>query len=74
MCECYLRSVPSVDLNNVTSENLIDCCNHRLSESEYNRILQEFGVTDEYGNTLQHDIMAACGMWMLQSGPSIKRD
>ena len=28
--ECYLRSTPSVDLDEVTSDNPIDCCKHKL--------------------------------------------
>ena len=31
--ECYLRSEPSVDLNNVTSDNPVNCSKHRLSIS-----------------------------------------
>ena len=44
--ECYLRSEPSVDLNNVTSGNPVNCSKHRLSTDEYKRILVEYGVTD----------------------------
>ena len=71
MRECYLRSTPSVDLDEVTSENPIDCCKHRLSEQEYERILQEFGVTDADGSTIDHDRLMACNMWTLGSGPSL---
>jgi len=69
--ECYLRSEPSVDLNDVTSDNPIDCCKHKLSQQEYEKILQEFGITDEQGNTIDHDRIVACNMWMLGSGPSL---
>lgn len=61
--ECYLRSEPSVDLNEVTEENPVNCCEHRLAISEYERICREFDVKDEYD--------AACGMWMIQSGPQL---
>lgn len=66
--ECYLRSTPSVDLNNVTSDNPIDCCKHTLSVSEYEKILSEFDVQP---NT---DTYCACNMWLLQSGPNLTRN
>ncbi len=66
--ECYLRSVPSIDLDEVSPENPIDCRDYKLKESEYNRILSEFGI--ESGT----DLMVACGIWLVQSGPSIIRD
>ena len=72
--ECYLRSTPSVDLDEVTSDNPVDCCKHRLSEQDYEAILREYGVTDEKGNTLNHDYILACNMWMLQSGPQLYND
>lgn len=72
--ECYLRSTPSVDLDALTSEQFIDCCKHKLSEREYETILQEFGITNEQGETLDHDRLVACNMWMLGSGPSLYKD
>lgn len=71
MRECYLRSTPSVDLDEVTSDNPIDSCAHKLSTDEYNKILTEFGITDEHGNTIDHDRLVACNMWVLDSGPSL---
>lgn len=65
--ECYLRSTPSVDLDTVTSDNPIDCCQYRLSVDEYDKILDEFEVKGD------DDKMVACNMWMLQSGPSLYR-
>lgn len=73
MRECYLRSEPSVDLEQVTSDNPIDCCAHKLSVPEYEKILQEFGITDEQGNTIDEDRLLACNMWALNSGPSLYR-
>lgn len=72
--ECYLRSTPSVDLDEVTSDNPIDCCKHKLSEREYETILQEFGITNEQGETLDHDRLVGCNMWMIGSGPSLYKD
>ena len=72
--ECYLRSTPSVNLDEVTSDNPIDCCKHKLSEPEYEKILQEFGITNEQGETLDHDRLVDCNMWMLGSGPSLYKD
>lgn len=66
--ECYLRSVPSVDLNNVTSENPVDCCKHKLLESEYEKILKEFNPEDN------PDITVGCTIWMIQSGPQLVRE
>jgi len=71
MRECYLRSTPSVDLDEVTSENPVNCSDHRLAVSEYNKILREFGVTDEHDQAISRDRMLACNMWCLQSGPQL---
>ncbi len=65
--ECYLRSIPSVDLNDVTSDNHINCSDHKLAVSVYEDILREFDVE---GND---DLTTACNMWMLQSGPQLFR-
>ena len=61
--QCYLRSVPSVDL--ATTEGTVDCTAHKLLQSEYEKLLKEFGVepyTDE---------MLACSMFMLRQGPKL---
>lgn len=69
--ECYLRSEPSVDLDNVTSDNPIDCCKHRLSTENYHAICVDYELEDADGKTLDHEILCACNMWMLQSGPQL---
>lgn len=71
--ECYLRSTPSVDLNNVTSDNPVNCCDHRLSVEVYKRILVKFGVTDENEKPIDpnSNLLVGCNMWMLQSGPQL---
>lgn len=71
--ECYLRSEPSVDLNNVTSDNPVNCSKHRLSTDEYKRILVEYGVADENENPIDgnREWLIGCNMWMLQSGPQL---
>lgn len=66
--ECYLRSVPSVDLDQVTSDNPVNCSKHTLAYSEYDKILEEFGVNQD------HNLQLACNMWMLQSGPLLVDD
>jgi len=71
MRECYLRSEPSVDLDEVTSEHPIDCCAHKLSTIEYDNILREFGVIDEHGEAIDHERLGACNMWELGMGPSL---
>ena len=69
--ECYLRSEPSVDLNNVTSDNPIKCSDHRLSVENYHAICVDYGLEDKDGNTLDHDRLCGCNMWMLKSGPQL---
>ena len=64
--ECYLKSTPSVDLDEVTKENPIDCCKYTLKMSDYNDILKEYCKTDNEE--------FACNIWMLQSGPQLKED
>ena len=71
MRECYLRSTPSVDLDEVTSEHPINCCAHKLSTDEYNKILTEFGITDENGKAIDQERLTACNMWELGMGPSL---
>lgn len=69
--ECYLRSEPSVDLDDLTSENPIKCSDHRLSLGNYHAICVDYGLEDKDGNTLDHDRLCWCNMWMLQSGPQL---
>lgn len=61
--QCYLRSVPSVDL--ATTERPVDCTAYKLLQSEYEKILKEFGVEP---NT--HE-MLACNVFMLRQGPKL---
>ena len=69
--ECYLRSEPSVDLNNVTSDNPVSCSEHRLSLENYHAICVDYGLEDKDGNTLDYDRLCGCNMWMLRSGPQL---
>ena len=66
--EVYLRSEPSVDMNNVTGDKKVNCSDHRLKVSEYNKILDEFHVKEDSNELL------ACNMFMLQSGPQLVDD
>jgi hypothetical protein len=66
--ELYLRSEPSVDLDTAES---INCTEHKLSTVEYEKILQEFGVTDEQGEAIDHERLIGCNMWVLNQGPSL---
>lgn len=65
MREVYLAATPSIDIE-ATNET-IDCRNHKIKMSDYERILAEFseGITDRvmWGN-----------MWMLSSGPKLVED
>lgn len=69
--ECYLRSVPSVDLDKVTSDKPVNCSEHTLEECELNAILRECGVLDERGEAMDDRLYTACLMWVVQSGPCI---
>ena len=69
--ECYLRSEPSVNLDDVTSDNPIKCSDHRLSVENYHAICVDYGLEDADGNTLNHDRLCGCNMWMLMSGPQL---
>ena len=64
--QCYLRAEPSVDLNDVTKDNPINCDKHKLKCSVYDEIIKEFCKTkdEEY----------ACNIWELQSGPKLDDD
>ena len=70
MRECYLRSAPSIDLDLVSGkeDDKVDCTKHTLKMSDYDKILEEFGVIEDEGYLL------ACNMWMLQSGPQLEND
>lgn len=61
--ECYLRSIPSVDLNDVTSDNPVNCSKHKLSLGEYEKILSEYNPNND------DNVRLACNLWMIQSGP-----
>lgn len=62
--ECYLKSIPSVDLEKVKEK--VDCRNHKLSISIYEEIL------DKYAKTLDEKFSA--NMWCLCSGPQLVND
>ena len=66
--EVYLRSTPSVDLDNLSAGQQVNCSDHKLQLTEYNKILEEYEVKED------SDEMMACGMFMLQSGPLIIDD
>lgn len=72
--EVYLRSNPSVDLNEISTENPIRPGDYAIKESELNAILCKYGVIDENGNVLNSDINLAVCFWLLNSGPYIMND
>lgn len=61
--EIYLRSVPSVDINTLGEGEQVAPWEHKLRESDFERI------KDEYCET--KDDRMQIGWWMLNSGPSI---
>ena len=68
--ECYLASEPSVDLNDVTSDNPVNCSNHRLSCEKYNELIQACVQAYE-GKESEERVREACNMWCLMSGPKL---
>lgn len=64
--DCYLLAEPSVDLDEVTTDNPIDCCKHTLLCSVYDSLLEEYCENN--------DEQFACNMWLLQSGTQLKED
>ena len=61
--DCYLQAVPSIDLNDVSKDNPIDCCDYHLKTDLYDDILNQYCENDEERKM--------CNMWMLQSGPQL---
>lgn len=59
--ECYLRSVPSVDLEN--TKETIDCTKHELQTSVWEEILNKFAETESE--------KYAASMWCVCSGPKL---
>lgn len=65
--ECYLRSTPSVDLNEVKGEKVIDPCEHTLLLSVFTELVEEFAQGNQ-------DLRTGCYMWCLNQGPQIIND
>lgn len=72
--EVFLRSNPSVDLNEVSAEHPIKPGDYTIMESEYNAILRKYGVIDENGKAIDPDLNMAVGFWLLDQGPHIVND
>ena len=64
---CYLLSTPSVDLDALKENESINCSDHKLEKSTYEKLMKVF-AGDENNKSL------ACNMWMLQSGPTLVED
>lgn len=62
--ECYLRSVPSIDLNDVPDGEQIAPWDHKLDYGEYCALVEEYS---------EGDAGTKCGLnlWCLNSGPTI---
>lgn len=61
--ECYLKSVPSVDLDEVSEENPIKCSDYKLLCSVCDEIQEKYCKTK--------DEIYATNIWLLQSGPQL---
>ena len=72
--EVFLRSNPSVDLNDITDKNPIRPGDYTIKESELNIILRKYGVIDENGIVLNRDLNMAVCFWLLNQGPLIVND
>ena len=72
--EVFLRSNPSVDLNEVSVEHPIKPGDYAIKKSEYDAILRKYGVIDENGIATDPDLNMAVGFWLLNQGPNIVKD
>ena len=59
--ECYLRSVPSVDLEK--EKGTVDCAKHTLLTSVWEEILNKYAKTDNE--------KFSASMWCVCSGPHL---
>lgn len=71
--EVYLRAVPSVDLNEVSEENPVDCNGCAILESEWLRLLNDFDLNDRKDGRdgRRADVRGGVFFWMVNSGPKI---
>lgn len=68
--ECYLQSEPSVDINEVTEDNPIDCCKHKLRRGIYEKLMDK--LTEALRGKHKPSVpRSACNMWCLSSGPQL---
>jgi len=74
--EVYLRAVPSVDPNEVSRENPVDCNSCTILESEWQRLLNEFDLNDRKDgrDERRKDVRYDVHFWMMNSGPKIVSD
>lgn len=62
--QLWLRSEPSVDITKVC---IVHCNEHTLKESEYQRLLDEFGVKPDTA------LMGECNTYELIYGPRLTK-
>lgn len=62
--QCYLKSTPSIDLNDVPKGEQIAPWDHKLDYEEYCALVEEYSE----GNA---EVKGAMNIWCLNSGPSI---
>lgn len=68
--DCYLHADPSVDLREVPEGEKVDCTAHKLKLSVYDRLLKEWGVTDENGNAIDKDVLVGVQFYCMDKGPT----
>ena len=61
--EVYLRSTPSIDLDLIPEGEQVDCKNHTIKMSEYDRLVEEYCENA--------DERTAANMFMVLSGPQL---
>ena len=61
--EVYLRSEPSVDLDQVPDGEQVDCTEHTIKVSVYDKLLDEFCESDKD--------RSSAAMFMIMSGPQL---
>ncbi len=65
--DCYLHAEPSIDIDKVEKINATD---HKLKLSVYNKLLQDYGVTDADGKAIDDDVLLGVQFYCMDCGPT----
>jgi hypothetical protein len=64
--DCYLHAEPSIDIDKAER---VECNAHKLKMSVYDKLLQDYGVTDADGNATDENILLGVAMYCMNKGP-----